>query len=83
MKIRSVTTAVSLGLLCGQALAQQQPVVVRKTSPGTIHGPSAPIPGSGTLGGKAMSKPGQAFVGGKISAPTNAAIPAPSGGAHP
>jgi hypothetical protein len=30
-----------------------------------------------------MLKPGQAFVGGKVSAPTNAAIPAPSGGAHP
>ena len=52
MKIRSVTAAVFLGLLCGQALAQQQPVVVRKTSPGTIHGPSAPNPGSGALGGR-------------------------------
>ena len=83
MKIWSVTAAVFLGLFCGQALAQQQPVVVRKTSPGTVHGPSAPIPGSGTLGGKAMLKPGQAFVGGKISAPTNAAIPAPSGSGHP
>ena len=83
MKIRSVTTAVFLGLLCGQALAQQQPVVTRKTSPGTTHGSSAPTPGSGSLGGKAMLKPGQAYVGGKISAPTNAAIPAPSGSAHP
>jgi len=82
MKIRSVTTAVFLGLLCGQALAQQQRVVVRKTSPGTSHGPSAPNPGAGALGGTAMLKPGQASVGGKVSAPTNAAIPAPSGGAH-
>ncbi len=82
MKIRSVTSAVFLCLLCGQALAQQQPVVVRKTSPGIIHGPSGPIPGSGTLGGKAMLKPGQAYVGGKISAPTNAAMPAPSGSVH-
>ncbi len=81
MKIRSVTTAVFLCLLCGQALAQQHPVLVRKTgTPGTIHGPGGPVPGSGTLGGL---KPGQAFVGGKTSAPTNAAIPAPSGGAHP
>ncbi len=83
MKIRSVPTAVFLGLLCGQALAQQQPAVVGKTSPGTVRGPSTPVPGSGSLGGKAMLKPGQAYVGGKVSAPTNAAIPAPSGGAHP
>ncbi len=75
MKTRIVATSVVLGLLCGQALAQQQAVVVRKTSPGTTNGPSAPIPGSGSLGGKAMLKPGQAFVGGKISAPMEGAHP--------
>jgi hypothetical protein len=90
MKSRIVPTAVFLGLLCAvglqpmvPALAQQQPVVVRKTSLGTARGPSAPIAGSGSLGGKAMLKPGQAFVGGKISAPPNTGSAAASGGANP
>ncbi len=72
MMTRTVPTAIFLCLLCGQARAQQ-PAVVRKTTPGTIHGPSAPISGAGSIGGKAMLKPGQqGFFGGKISAPVGA-----------
>jgi hypothetical protein len=80
MKSRIVPIAVFLGLLCGQALAQQQPAGAPKTSAGTTRNPSAPVPGSGSLGGKAMLKPGQAFVGGKVSAPVGGAV---GGGAHP
>ncbi len=79
MKIRSVTTAVFLWLLCGQALAQQHPVLVHKTTPGTIHGPKWARSG---LGHARRFEAGTGLRRRETSAPTNAAIPAPSGGAH-
>lgn len=49
MKTWRVATAVFLDLSRGQTLARQQPVIARKTSPGTIQGPSALMPANAAI----------------------------------